>query len=230
MMDGLSNPRDQWAGPQRQARLALRSHRQAPGPRADRLSSLLGQPQRDVHPQLLPQLRAHPGAGRLVRALVHRRGSNRWCWSNTARPLAGTGPCTAAGTTASASSAAPPCRGSIASRNGTPSSSAMRPTRSATGKNATCGGRRSSSARAAPGIRWDYPYPVGDARLDEMQPVQAAYTTDNWRAFRTWGLSGNSPWEHDRFWKLRDGFQHRRQDLPVDWDNLAAAGLQPGLH
>jgi hypothetical protein len=68
--------------------------------------------------------------------------------------------------------------------------------------------------------RWDYPYPVGDAWLDEMQPVQAAYTTDNWRAFRTWGLSANSPWEHDRFWKLRDGFQHRRQDLPVDWDNL----------
>ena len=75
--------------------------------------------------------------------------------------------------------------------------------------------------------RWDYPYPVGDARLDEMQPVQAAYTTDNWRAFRAWGLSANSPWEHDRFWKLRDGFQHRRQDLPVDWDNLQQPGYSP---
>jgi hypothetical protein len=75
--------------------------------------------------------------------------------------------------------------------------------------------------------RWDYPYPVGDARLDEMQPVQAAYTTDNWRAFRTWGLSANSPWEHDRFWKLRDGFQHRRQDLPVDWDSLQQPGYSP---
>ncbi len=75
--------------------------------------------------------------------------------------------------------------------------------------------------------RWDYPYPVGDVRLDEMQPVQAAYTTDNWRAFRTWGLSGNSPWEHDRFWKLRDGFQPRRQDLAVDWDNLQRPGYSP---
>jgi hypothetical protein len=75
--------------------------------------------------------------------------------------------------------------------------------------------------------RWDYPYPVGDGRLDEMQPVQAAYTTDNWRAFRTWGLSGNSPWEHDRFWKLRDGFQPRRRDLPVDWDNLQQPGYSP---
>ena len=76
-------------------------------------------------------------------------------------------------------------------------------------------------------FRWDYPYPVGDARLDEMQPVQAAYTTANWRAFRTWGLSANSPWDHDRFWKLRDGFQRRREDLPVDWDNLQQPGYSP---
>ncbi len=75
--------------------------------------------------------------------------------------------------------------------------------------------------------RWDYPIPVGDARMDEMQPVQTAYTTDNWRAFRTYGLSGNSPWEHDRFWKLREGFEHRRQDLPVDWDNLQRPGYSP---
>ena len=155
------------------------------------------------------------------------RGSNRWCWLSTARRLAGIGPCIAAGTTASASSAAPPCRGSIVSPNGTLSSSATRPTRSATGKKPTCAGRRSSSAQGRAWYRWDYPYPVGDARLDEMQPVQAAYTTDNWRAFRTWGLSANSPWEHDRFWKLRDGFQHRRQDLPVDWDNLQQPGYSP---
>jgi hypothetical protein len=75
--------------------------------------------------------------------------------------------------------------------------------------------------------RWDYPYPVGDARLDELQPVQAAYTTDNWRAFRGWGLSGNSPWEHERFWKLRDGFQPHRQELPVDWNNLQKPGYSP---
>jgi hypothetical protein len=75
--------------------------------------------------------------------------------------------------------------------------------------------------------RWDYPLPVGDARLDELQPVQAAYTTENWRTFRTWGLSGNSPWEHDRFWKLREGFQPRRQELPVDWDTLQRPGYSP---
>jgi beta-galactosidase len=75
--------------------------------------------------------------------------------------------------------------------------------------------------------RWDYPYPVGDSRFDEVQPVQAAYLTDNWRAFRTWGLSGNSPWEHDRFWRLRDGFQHKRQELAVDWENLQRPGYSP---
>ncbi len=75
--------------------------------------------------------------------------------------------------------------------------------------------------------RWDYPFPVGDSRLDELQPVQAAYTTENWRAFRTWGLSGNSPWEHARFWRLRDGFQPQRQDLAVDWDNLQRPGYSP---
>ena len=75
--------------------------------------------------------------------------------------------------------------------------------------------------------RWDYPTPVGDRRMDEMQPVQEAYTTSNWRAFRTWELSGNSPWEHDRFWKLREGFQPARRDLAVDWDNLQKPGYSP---
>jgi hypothetical protein len=75
--------------------------------------------------------------------------------------------------------------------------------------------------------RWDYPYPVGDARLDELQPVQAAYTTENWRAFRTLGVSGISPWEFERFWKLRDGFQHRREEMSVDWDNLQRPGYSP---
>ena len=74
---------------------------------------------------------------------------------------------------------------------------------------------------------WEYPVSVGSQQSDELQPVQAAYTTDNWRAFRTWGVSGNSPWEFDRFWKLRDGFQHRRQELPVDWDNLQRPGFSP---
>ena len=41
--------------------------------------------------------------------------------------------------------------------------------------------------------------------FDEQYPVIARYLTDNWRAFRTWGVSANSPWEYGDFWKLRDG-------------------------
>jgi hypothetical protein len=53
------------------------------------------------------------------------------------------------------------------------------------------------------------------------------YTIDNWRAFRTWGLSANSPWEHGRFWKLRDGVDRTRSELNVDWDTLQRPGFSP---
>ncbi|HKI71056.1 MAG TPA: glycoside hydrolase family 2 TIM barrel-domain containing protein, partial [Verrucomicrobiae bacterium] len=51
--------------------------------------------------------------------------------------------------------------------------------------------------------RWDYPNPVGSDRFDERYPVFALYLADNWRAYRTWGVSGISPWEYEHFWKLR---------------------------
>ncbi len=76
--------------------------------------------------------------------------------------------------------------------------------------------------------RWDYPFEVGSTRFDERYPVFAAYITDNWRAFRTWGVSANSPWEHGHFWKLRDGLnRNARQDLAVDWEHLQRPGFIP---
>jgi len=75
--------------------------------------------------------------------------------------------------------------------------------------------------------RWDYPYQVGDRKVEEMEPVQSLYTTSNWRAFRTWGLSANSPWEHHRFWRLRDGVDKSRKELPVDWQALQRPGFSP---
>jgi hypothetical protein len=75
--------------------------------------------------------------------------------------------------------------------------------------------------------RWDYPCEVGSSRFDERYPVFALYLNDNWRAFRTWGVSANSPWEHGHFWKLRAGVDRRRRDLPVDWDNLQRPGFSP---
>jgi len=73
--------------------------------------------------------------------------------------------------------------------------------------------------------RWDYPYEVGSTRFDERYPVFAMYLTDNWRAFRTWGVSAISPWEFGHFWKLRDGVDKRRCELPVDWENLQRPGF-----
>ncbi len=75
--------------------------------------------------------------------------------------------------------------------------------------------------------RWDYPAEVGSTRFDERYPVFARYLTDNWRAFRTWGVSANSPWEHGHFWKLREGVDKRRRELQTDWANLQRPGFSP---
>jgi len=73
--------------------------------------------------------------------------------------------------------------------------------------------------------RWDYPHRLGSRDIAERHPVFAKYITDNWRAFRTWGLSANSPWEHRLLYRLRDGVDTSRKELPVDWDTLQRPGL-----
>jgi len=73
--------------------------------------------------------------------------------------------------------------------------------------------------------RWDYPGQVGSSVFEERYPVFSMYLTDNWRAFRTWGVSATSPWEHEHFWKLREGVDRGRQDFKVDWENLQRPGF-----
>jgi hypothetical protein len=73
--------------------------------------------------------------------------------------------------------------------------------------------------------RWDYPYELGSRVFEDRHQVIASYLTDNWRAFRTWGVSAISPWEHGHFWTLRDGVDKRRKELPVDWDRLQRPGF-----
>lgn len=76
--------------------------------------------------------------------------------------------------------------------------------------------------------RWDYPHQLGSRDFDERYPVLAAYLTDNWRAFRTWGVSAISPWEHGIFWKPRRGIdRNRRVELNTDWQNLQRPGFSP---
>ena len=78
--------------------------------------------------------------------------------------------------------------------------------------------------------RWDYPFRViGSYSLgyDDKEAVWAMYITDNWRAFRTWGLSGFNIWGYGVLWKLRDGVDKGRKTLKVDWDNLQKPGFSP---
>ena len=77
-------------------------------------------------------------------------------------------------------------------------------------------------------FRWDYPHQLGSSDFDERYPILARYTAENWRAFRTWGVSATSPWEHGVFWKLHGGVdRNRREDLAVDWDRLQRPGFSP---
>lgn len=75
--------------------------------------------------------------------------------------------------------------------------------------------------------RWDYPFQVGSSQFEERYPVFAMYLNNNWRAFRSWGVSAVSPWEHGHFWKLREGVDKRRQEFAVDWENLQRPGFSP---
>jgi len=76
--------------------------------------------------------------------------------------------------------------------------------------------------------RWDYPHQLGSTDFPEREPVFGAYYTDNWRAFRTWGVSANSPWEHHILFKLRLGMdRNRMEELKVDWVDLQRPGFSP---
>ncbi|MFW6107358.1 MAG: hypothetical protein ACOC8A_01565 [bacterium] len=76
--------------------------------------------------------------------------------------------------------------------------------------------------------RWDYPHRLGSRDFDERYPILAAYLTDNWRAFRTWGLSAISPWEHGVFWRPRpDLGRNQRVELKTDWESLQRPGFSP---
>lgn len=71
------------------------------------------------------------------------------------------------------------------------------------------------------------PYAVDSKRFEERYPVFAHYLTDTWRAFRTWGVSAISPWQHEHFWTLREGVDKSRKELSVDWENLQRPGFSP---
>ena len=75
--------------------------------------------------------------------------------------------------------------------------------------------------------RWDYPHVVGSRDFKERYPVYAMYFAENWPAFRAWGVSAVSPWNHGHYWTLRDGVDRGRKHLTVDWQHLGRPGFSP---
>jgi len=73
--------------------------------------------------------------------------------------------------------------------------------------------------------RWDYPHQVGRPVFTDQQKIIGQYLQQNWRAYRTWGVSAISPWEYGAFWRLRPDVDKSRRNLPVDWGNLQRPGF-----
>jgi hypothetical protein len=75
--------------------------------------------------------------------------------------------------------------------------------------------------------RWDYPYDFNNSLFNERVPILTSHLTGQWRAFRAWGMSGNSPWDFDSYWQLRYGLKDSHKNLAVDWENLQRPGFSP---
>jgi len=75
--------------------------------------------------------------------------------------------------------------------------------------------------------RYDCPHNLDLTDFDEWLPIVHMYLTDNWSAFRTWGVSAVSPEEHMLYWKRRKDVDASSKPFKVDWDNLQRPGLSP---
>jgi beta-galactosidase len=78
-------------------------------------------------------------------------------------------------------------------------------------------------------LRWDAPQSLNSTVFDDRYKVIAMYLEDNWRAFRTWGMSANSPWDYGSYWKQSAERERDRTDLAlaIDWDHLQRPGPRP---
>jgi beta-galactosidase/beta-glucuronidase len=92
---------------------------------------------------------------------------------------------------------------------------------------------RWEAAKFAKGEVWgrsDYPYSFDSAVLDERNKVLSEHFASNWRAFRTWGVSGvNAMWHYTQYWRLPKDFKRTAKVYNVDWDNLQKPGFSPDI-
>ena len=76
--------------------------------------------------------------------------------------------------------------------------------------------------------RSDYPYSFDSSVLDERNLVLAEHHASNWRAFRTWGVSGvNSMWHYTQYWRLKKNVEKKPVIFTTDWENLQKPGYSP---
>jgi beta-galactosidase len=76
--------------------------------------------------------------------------------------------------------------------------------------------------------RWDYPNRITSKGYSpDKEEVWARYIHHNWRAFRTWELSGFNAWGYGNYWAVKDGVERERRDLPIAWDALQRPGFSP---
>ncbi|MGH9325875.1 MAG: hypothetical protein ACRD2B_04200 [Terriglobia bacterium] len=76
--------------------------------------------------------------------------------------------------------------------------------------------------------RNEYPYSLDSQIFVDRYKVIAPYVTDNFRSFRTWGVSGTSPWIYDFYWKHPTPERGvNNLDLAIDWERLQRPSLQP---
>ena len=74
---------------------------------------------------------------------------------------------------------------------------------------------------------WEYPFDSWSKKLDGKHEVLGMYFSDNYRAFRTLGVSIMPAATYQTIWKLKDGVDFSPKPVKVDWENLQRPGFSP---
>ena len=191
----------QMGGQEYQASDAGRGDRETLRSEPDRLSPCVGQSRLDARQQFLSRISCRFRNYPIGSSIGRPWASSRCSPANTGPRSPGIGACIAAGTRGNVNGATPRCRGSFASPNGIRNSSATRLFISRAEEKANLRWEAKKFRTGDGWLRWEYPQSLDSKVFDSRYDVLAMYLTDNWRAFRTWGVSAISAWQHDFFWK-----------------------------
>ncbi|MEA3212723.1 MAG: beta-galactosidase [Chthoniobacter sp.] len=74
---------------------------------------------------------------------------------------------------------------------------------------------------------WDYPFVPWSQKLDGKLEVLGMYFTDNFRAYRSLGVSVMPAATYNTIWRLKDGVDFSPRPAKVDWENLQRPGFSP---